>query len=407
MAQVFRRVYVRLVDACVDRELMEAFVRTGQTSEEAAESFVRASQRFRDRYERAVRSMWRVAHGTEPSEAAVEALVQRAVAGASVDELLAEVRAGAPDCEAALPTADAVAAGEALPDPSPADQMAVLEIMGSVKRATELYRSSRSLAANERVAEGVRLFPEVFGRDMTVPELLRLYPQLITAPDVGALLRSEQAAFARMHAALARAVHDYTLEELGQEAFVREHLASLDLGDVEGYVAARVADMVSSRGYEDMMRAAIERAVPEGQAYEADDVAEVFAALRARRVPVTATDAVSQAVVGHFAAMAKLLSDVNALYMQHLGRDLEEDEVVQFKARFRRGDTDLARITVDVRQSYEYLDVVRGMVEAAAARADLQLSSGRLFKAVQRLFEEVPDRGREAIQARIPYVLDF
>ena len=407
MAQVFRRVYVRLVDACVDRELMEAFVRTGQTSEEAAESFVRASPRFRDRYERAVRNMWRVAHGTEP-EAAVEALVQRAVAGASVDDLLADVRAGAPDSAAAaegLPLADAV--GEALPDPSPADQMAVLEIMGSVKRATELYRSARSLAANERVAEGVRLFPGVFGRDMTVPELLRLYPQLIVAPDVGALLRSEQAAFARMHAALARAVHDYTLEELGQEAFVREHLASLDDGDVEGYVAARVADMVSSKGYEDMMRAAIERAVPAGQAYEADDVTEVFSALRGRRVPVTSADAVAQAVVGHFAAMAKMLSDVNTLYVQHLGRDLEEDEVAQFKARFRRGDTDLARITVDVRQSYEYLDVVRGMVEEAAARADLQLSSGRLFKAVQRLFEEVPDRSREGIQARIPYVLNF
>jgi hypothetical protein len=134
-------------------------------------------------------------------------------------------------------------------------------------------------------------------------------------------------------------------------------------------------------------------------------VSEVFATLRARRTAVTAEAAIGQAVAAHFSAMAKTLADINCLYQEHLGRDLEEEEAAAFKARFRRGDADIARITVDLRDSLEYHDVVRGMVVAAAHAIGVELSNARLFRAVQRLLEEVPDKNRQGISNRIQHVL--
>ena len=403
--QVFRRVYVRLVGEAIDNGLLDAFVRTGQDTEEAATAFVRASPQFKERYDRAVRTMWRLVHGEEPADSDVEPLVQRAVAGCSIDELCADVQAGVSEPEACLHISQE--AEEVLPDAAPGDMLQVMEIMGSVRRATELYRVTRSLADNERLAAAVRRFPVYFGRDMTVRELMRLYPAIMTAQGIDALLHDEHEAFSRAFATVSAAARDYTLEELGQDAFVRDHLAALDAVDASEYVAALVSEVVAGPAYERLMRDTIVRAVPEGQAYEEDDVVEVFAALRARRTAVTAVAAVQQAVAAHFAAMAKTLADINSLYLEHLGRDLDGEEAAAFKARFRKGDTDIARITVDLRDSYEYHDVVRGMVADAARAAGTELSNARLFRAVQRLLQEVPDKNRQGISNRIQHVLSF
>jgi hypothetical protein len=403
--QLFRRVYVQLVGEAVDRGLMDAFMKTGQDTEEAAAAFVRVSPQFRERYDTAVRTMWRLAHGEEPAEGDVEPLVQRAVAGCGIDELCDAVRAGASAPEACVHVSQEAQA--VLPDAGPGDMLQVVEIMGSVRRATELYRASRSLAENERLMAAVHGFPSYFGRDMTVRELVRLYPAIMAAPADGtdALLHDEHEAFARAFTSVSAAARDYTLQDLGQDAFVRDHLAALDAADASDYVAAMVSAIVASPAYEYRMREAVVRAVPDGQACEADDVSEVFATLRARRTAVTAEAAIGQAVAAHFSAMAKTLADINCLYQEHLGRDLEEEEAAAFKARFRRGDADIARITVDLRDSLEYHDVVRGMVVAAAHAIGVELSNARLFRAVQRLLEEVPDKNRQGISNRIQHVL--
>ena len=405
--QVFRRVYVQLVGEAVDRGLMDAFLKTGQDTEETAAAFVRASPQFKERYDRAVRTMWRLAHGEEPADREVEYLVQRAIAGCSIDELCADVRAYKAEPADACPQRLVQEAEEVLPDAGPGDMLQVVEIMGSVRRATELYRASRSLADNERLMAAVGRFPAYFGRDMTVRELVRLYPAIMAVPAAGmdALLHDEHEAFVRAFSTVSAAVRDYTLEELGQDAFVRDHLAALDSADACEYVATLVSEVVAGPAYERLMREAVVRAVPEGQVYEQDDVTEVFAALRARRTALTAATAIGQAVTAHFTAMAKTLADVNTLFQEHLGRDLEEEEAAAFKARFRKGDTDIARITVDLRDSYEYHDVVRGMVADAARALGVELSNARLFRAVQRLLEEVPDKNRQGISNRIQHVL--
>lgn len=405
--QLFRRVYVQLVGEAVDRGLMDAFMKTGQDTEEAAAAFVRASPQFRERYDRAVRTMWRLAHGEEPADGDVEPLVQRAVAGCGIDELCEAVRAGASAPEACVNVHEE--AQSVLPDAGPGDMLQVVEIMGSVRRATELYRASRSLADNERLMAAVNRFPAYFfGRDMTVRELVRLYPAIMAAPADGtdALLHDEHEAFTRAFALVSAAARDYyALSDISHDTFVRDHLAALDAADASDYVADMVSTIVAGPEYEYRMREAVVRAVPDGQACDADDVTEVFTTLRSRRTAITADAAISQAVAAHFAAMAKTLADINELYQKHLGRDLEEEEATAFKARFRRGDADIARITVDLRDSLEYHDVVRCMVAAAAQRLGIELSNARLFRAVQRLLEEVPDKNRQDIANRIQYVL--
>lgn len=254
----------------------------------------------------------------------------------------------------------------------------------------------------QKVTSLIRAFDVQFGRLMTARELLRFLPSVRGVADIETFVWKERDLFDRAYERV-KAVYEAYLElSIDINEFITKHIAVLDVQDTKEYMSKLREECMLDPRYKELMaqRISHEYHASYRMPIEEPDMNKIFDSLRSGGVEVTDGATVRSTIDTYVLQMEEYLSQVADIYHTHVGRTLEADEEADFKDKYRVGDVDLEAIVARVRRSYEYLDVVKGMVGKLCTDAGLLPSAAKVCRVAQQVMQ-AEDRSASAVQKTV------
>jgi hypothetical protein len=392
VAFTFKRVYIATISEDPDATLLPALVEANRgvpITEEIVACFLRSTDAFAQKHAQIIKNMWSVIKGgAEIDSTGASAYLSNFTSGTSYtihdlqDDIFKDASATNSLSSSPLATAaDVIGTGATLQD-----YERVIAIMASPRLATELYIASKDLTKHPKLKEITAAYPAKFGRDLTVVELLRIFPSLLAASDVGALVGQEASCFNTVFTSVAGVYQSLLEQPVDHMFFIKNHLTALDAPNLTAYTAALVDALVHGDEYAALAHDKI-RSMHEGD-IGAEDLQQIFAILVVGRTPLSSQETVENVIADYFRRMDAFVGSANKVFQDNLSRDMDADEVASFRRKFRDHSTDMNAVETDVRASFEFTSVVYELVKGIAEDLAVALTNSRLCKITESLLRD-------------------
>jgi hypothetical protein len=248
----------------------------------------------------------------------------------------------------------------------------------------------------------VEAFDTQFGRAMTARELIRYIPLMKNITDIDTYLWKERDFFDRAFEKVREIYTGYLQKDIDINYFISRHISILDLLDSKDYIHNLKNECMREQKYKEIMTEKITTIYFERYRFPIDvkDLEKMFEGLQSNSIMVTDNTAIVNTIDTYVLQMEDFLSKVADIYHSHLNRTLEDDEEQECKDNYRLGKVDLNDVSELIRNSYEYLDIVKAMVMRLCTEAGVAITSARTCKAVQLVMND-SDKSLVSLQRKI------
>lgn len=404
VSNVYRSLYFKYIDDKPSVELLKTIM-TNNMGNPVTESIImdalRSTDVFVKRYNNIISNLWLIIKGIEIDEPTLQFFLERFRDDSyTVTSLQKDItsNSSAPNKDLTHPVddiADVLGAGVPVEDFSK-----VLDIMRNPRLAAELFLASCDMANHPKIKTAVAVYPTFFKRDITVVELLRIFPSLLATLDVESLVRGEHQRFSTVYNAFNNAYLRFTGAEIDQMTFINNHLPTLDATDLSSVVSELVLTLTRNPKYRDLIMKQLTVINHAGATQE--DLEQIFTIAMVSCIGVNEGDRIQSIATDYFTNRDAYVKSVNAIYEENLTRALEPDEVQKYHQYYRDHKTDLIVVRQDVQSSFEYIGTMHELV-ANLAR-DLGVSDrfgrGKLYKLIEGLMTESEDKSSVTLLAR-------
>ena len=393
----FKKLYIQHIDENVDMDLIKPLRAYGgpqPITEEMIVRFLRTTDKFVDKYRPIVANLWKVLKDVDITDVLLDYYLENFKTDATytVERLQEDISSntGIVNVQGMQcpvnDIAEVIGTGVTVDD-----YQKVLDIMKNARLAAELYLVAKDVTKHPKIKTLVQLYPKHFDRDVTVVELLRILPTLLSSQDVDGVVKKERDAYAKVFESVNNTYKTYLGKGIDDMFFIKNHLAALDEKKIDRYTDVIVDTIVRSDEYRDAIKSYIselysssghERAVMDNE-----DMDQLLCILLVSKVPATDKARIETTLADYFKQMKAFLSSVDTIFQENLERALEKDEEQKFKSRFRAHVTDLNDIVTALRGSYEYVHLIHKLVESIAADMGIE-GKGRIYKVVENLLDD-------------------
>lgn len=410
---IYKRLYTQHIDDRPQPELLKAIfaANTGIPITEATiMDALRKTDAFTGKYVSIIRNLWSIIKDTEIDEGSCNFFLERfREDGYTIEHLQRDIanNTSAPNTAIAYPVRDiAEVLGQGV---TIEDYSKVLEIMRSPRLAAELFIASRDITTHPKIKTAVAVFPDFFARDITVVELLRIFPALLATLDVTALVRTEHQRFSTVFNAINQAYLTYTGASIDHMTFINNHLSALDATNLSTVVSDLIDSLTRSDLYKTMVKDMLAALCSVGSLdADADDIEQLFTIVMVSRIGCNADEQMKSIAHDYVAKREAFIKSVGAIYEENLGRPLEADEVRKYRRQYREHKTDLALITQGVQSSFEYIGAMHELVAGLARDlgVDDKFGKSKLYKMIEGLMRDsAGDRSSVTILAKARQLL--
>lgn len=400
---IYRNLYTKYIDDKPSLDLLKTIMSNNigvPITETIIMDALRSTDAFVKRYHNIITSLWKIIKGEDIDAPTLQFFLDRfkdeAYTVASLQKDIVN-NSSAPTKDLTHPVediADVLGAGVPLEDFSK-----VLDIMHSPRLAAELFLASCDIANHPKIKTAVSVYPTFFSRDITVVELLRIFPSLLATLDVEGLVRSEHQRFSMVFDAFNNAYTRFTGSQIDHMAFINNHLSALDEPELMTVVGELVLTLTRSPKYKDLI---MKQLTAMNGSCDKDDLEQIFTVIMVSCIGCNELDKIKSIFTDYFTNRDAYIQSVSNIYEENLGRGLEPDEVQKYSQYYRDHKSDLSVVKQDVQSSFEYIGVMHEMIANLAKDLGVadRFGRGKLYKLIESLMNETEDKSSVTLLAK-------
>ena len=393
----FKKLYIQHIDENVDMDLVKPMREYGGTqpiTEDTIVRFLRTTDKFIDKYRPIVTNLWKVLKDTDITDVLLDYYLTNFKMDTTYtveklqDDILSNtgfVNVEGMQCPV-NDIAEVIGTGVSVDD-----YRKVLDIMKNAKLAAELYLVAKDVTKHPKIKTLVQLYPTHFNRDVTVVELLRILPSLLSSQDVDAVVKKEKDAYYKVFETVNNTYKTYLGRGIDDMFFIKNHLSALDEKRIEKYTDTIIDTIVRSDEYRDTIRTYLATLYAlnsrEHEIMDKEDMDQLLCILLVSKVPATDKTRIETTLTDYFKQMNAFISSVDTLFQENLERALEKEEEQKFKSRFRAHVTDMNDIVASLRSSYEYIHLIHKLVDSIAADMGVE-GKGKIYRVVETMLDD-------------------
>lgn len=421
ISNMFRTLYTKYIDDKPQVELLKAIMSNNigtPITETIIMDKLRTTDTFVKRYNNIITNLWRIIKGCEMDDAMLNCFLERFKDN---DYTIANLQqdivnnSSAPNQSLTHPLediADVLGSGVQMDD-----YAKVLDIMRSPRLAAELFLASCDIANHPKIKTAVSVYPKFFARDITVVELLRIFPSLLATLNVEGLIRTEHAQYNTVYNAINHVYIKYTGAEIEHMAFINSHIAALDQTNdgLDEMVKSMALELTRGDKYKELVMSHVNTFVDQyakGAKTQHNDITpedheHIFTIIRVSNIGCNDTELIRSIVADYFTNRNAYIQTVGNIYKENLGRDLETEEVQKYCCQYRDHKTDLTQVKMDVQSSFEYIGAMHEMVANLAKDLDVvdKYGKGKIYQLIEGLMRDNEDKSSVTLMAKAREVM--